>query len=255
MRPALPAALLLLLLAVAPAPVAADGQSGSFEIWGFQSLATQSLGDWNARHDQIATALGIGEDWHAFGTTIPWGGEIGYRLTRGVVLGVAASQQVGIAENGFDDPQVVVHERIAATLRQVVGVVAIEVPGTHGFFIWGNMGWGFGKVEEASSQRFSPPDDSLNVDFRGEYDGSGLVAGMAIGVRRELGGRAMVRLGVGYQFANLGELVGPQTFTTRSGTFATSGPPRNPFTGAPISTDFGGFHLSAGVGMVLTGVR
>jgi hypothetical protein len=256
MRPALPAALLALLLTTAPTNAPADGQSGSFEIWGFESLATQSLGDWNTRHDQIATALDfIDEDWHGFGTAIPWGGELGYRLTRRVTLGIAASQQVAVAENGFDNPGVIVDERIAARLRQVVGVVGIEVPGTQGLFVWGRMGWGFGKVEEASRQRFSPPDDSLNSDFRGDYDGSGLVAGVNIGLRRELGGRAMVRLGVGYQSANLGELEGPQTFTSSSGTSAVSGPPRNPFTGAPISTDFSGFHLSAGVGIILNGVR
>jgi hypothetical protein len=63
-----------------------------------------------------------------------------------------------------------------------------------------------------------------------------------VGLRRELGGRVLVRTSVGYQAANMGVLDGPL------------GPPRN-ILGEPMETDFSGFWISAGVGLVLTGVR
>ena len=254
MKRAVPAGMLLLTLLTlltAVSTARADSHARSLELWGFQGIATQSLKDWNDRNDFFDSGLeffGIPGQVHGFGQAIPYGGELSYRLWRRVWVGVATSQQEAIASNRVNDPVGLIipgvpgtyTERFELSLRRVMIVVGVEIPGTS-VFTWANLGYGFADAESRSSFRANA-EPSLNFDTQNTWDGNAMVGGLAIGLRRELGGRLLVRTSVGYQAANMGELDGPL------------GPPLN-ILGEPMETDFSGFWLSAGIGLVLTGAR
>lgn len=258
MKRAAPAGMLLLSLLTAVSTAGADSHARSLELWGFQGIATQSLKDWNDRNDFFDSGLeffGIPGQVHGFGRAIPYGGELSYRLWRRVWVGVATSQQEATASNRVNDTVGLITadteelgipgtytERFDLSLKQVMVVVGFEIPGTS-VFTWGNLGYGFAEGEGRFSFRGdADPRPSRDFDVQTTWDGNAMVGGLAVGLRRELGGRLLVRTSVGYQAASMGELDSPL------------GPPLN-ILGEPMETDFSGFWLSAGIGLVLTGAR
>jgi hypothetical protein len=114
--------------------------------------------------------------------------------------------------------------------------------------VWLNAGYGTADVivENALTFDFDP---SQSFRSRVEYDGGGFLGGLSLGLKRELGGRAIVRSTVGFQMANMGELDSP------------IGPPRaiprqpGVLQGEIMQTDFTGLHISVAVGAVLNKVR
>jgi len=247
------AALFVLLALLAPSRDSrAEGSKGSFELWVHQGLATQSLKDWNDEYDTINQGLaffGVQGDVNTFGNSIPYGAELGYRLTPGMSLAVGYTHQSALTENGFvdhvgfliEDVPSTFESRDEITFDKISAILGLEI-GRTGLTLWGELGYGFSKAESFVSITPNATPSSPVVYGTSTWDGNAMVGSVALGLRRELGGRSMIRARVGYQMADMGELEGP------------AGPPLN-FMGVPKGTDFSGIHISGAIGIILTNVR
>ena len=230
----------------------AEGSRGSFELWVHQSLATQSLQGWNDQYDQINEGLrffGIPDRVNSFGNAIPFGAEVNYRLRPGMIVGIGFESQRALADNFFtdnvgfviDDVPTTVDTRDELSLNTTTAIFGLDI-GRTGLTLWGELGYGFAEAESfVQITPIATPSSPLVVsDAR--WEGNAMVGAIALGFRRELGGRSMISAKVGYLMADMGELEGP------------AGPPTN-FLGEPIGTDFSGVHVTAGIGIILNRVR
>jgi hypothetical protein len=249
--------LLLSLLVALPCAARAEGRAGSIDVWVYESFASQSFKDWNDRNDIFNTGVeffGVGGGVHGFGRAIPYGAELAYRVTQNVSFGVAVGRQKGLANNRVNDTRGFIvtgtpgtyRERIDLKLNKIVGTVGAKIPGSPGIFVWGELGFGFAEAEIHTS--FVPTaDPSSNFTSEGRWTGSAMMGGLHLGIRREIGGRSMLRGTVGFQSANMGKLDGPGGPPV--GLSPTGGP------GEPMDTDFTGFHISGAIGLILKGAK
>ena len=210
---------------------------------GYGAQALDDVNNSIRYNEQTFQAGGVPVSFDTFNGAPDFGGEIGFRITRSLSLGVGVNYQKNTLANTYSDNSGIYTEDMTLELWDVSGNISYWFPGT-GFFLGGSAGMAFGNVNDEVSLIIYG-DSSLSYSVSGKGDGKAFAGAAFAGYQVDVASGPLFFAKFGYAFRNLGNFDGTYTspeFGSGGGTVLTAH-------GDPMEFDFSGVFGYVGIGI------
>lgn len=184
-----------------------------------------------------------------FDTILDYRVEVGAIFWKGFSLGLLFNYQPRGEDQvvGGSSPgdQYRSSENIEINFLAFYGNLCYWLPGDHGFFLGGRVGYSHGRFKQSITiTNPSVPQFTATVD--GDYDGAGAVYGLSAGYQYTFLNGILVYLELGYEARNLGTFTGSTTSTDEALFPSSSGD--YTVNGQTVDFDYSGPFIAIGIG-------